>query len=94
VLKHGEVVGGGLGSGSHLVVVERDIHSPVEAVFDRPVGAHGVGDSPSVRRQAADIETPLVGGFLPEVPCDSITANERKPFHWLGLSRQSSWPKT
>lgn len=32
------------GSQPHEVVMEDDIHDPGEAVFDAPVGAHGMGE--------------------------------------------------
>jgi hypothetical protein len=40
---HGHVFGAVAGSEARLVLVEDDVEDPVEAIFDPPMAAHGVG---------------------------------------------------
>ena len=37
VAQDGEVMGGVLGTSTHLIIAEDDIHAPMQAVFDAPV---------------------------------------------------------
>ena len=51
----GEVGGGVPGAGAAAVFLEAHIEAPVELVFHAPVAAHGAGEPPDVRRQAAEV---------------------------------------
>jgi hypothetical protein len=66
VFEHGQVVGCGLGSDSHLIVVESDVHGRAQAVFDRPVGADCVGGLSSIGSHAADVGALFAGGVFPD----------------------------
>src|SRR3984885_15636134 len=62
VSEDGEVGRGGLGAGTHLIVIERDIHHPMRAVLHRPMSADGVKNTLRVWCQAADIHALFQGG--------------------------------
>lgn len=55
--KDGEVVGGLIGTRTHLVIGKDYVHAPVQTVLDAPMQANGLTQSFSVGRQAAEIET-------------------------------------
>ena len=47
-------------AGAHLIVVEGNIHAPMQTILYRPMGAHRVRHPRRVRRQAADVQPLLV----------------------------------
>ena len=51
------------GSQADEVVVEDDVHDPVEAVLDVPVGAHGGGELSGRERGGGEVIAPLDAGF-------------------------------
>lgn len=59
MFKHSQVVGGMTGAGAHLVVGESDIHAPVQAVLDGPMGSNRREQSLGVSRQATDVKASL-----------------------------------
>lgn len=63
MLEDGEIVRGMLGTDPHLIIGEGDVHTPMQAILDRPMRTNG-GEQPGrIGRQAAEVETPLNGGF-------------------------------
>ena len=63
VLEDGEVMCGMLGTGAHLIIGEGDVHAPMQAILDRPMGPNSREQPGRIGRQAAEVETPLNGGF-------------------------------
>ena len=57
----GHVPGGGSGSQAAEIVVEDDVHVPVQAVLDAPVRAHGGGELLGTERRGGDVEAPRRG---------------------------------
>ena len=47
-------------AGAHLIVVEGNIHAPMQAILHRPMGAHRGRHPRRVRHQAADVQPLLV----------------------------------
>ena len=76
MLDDGHVVSGMVGSGAHLVISENDIHAPVQVVLDGPMLTNGYGDSISMSRQAAQIET-LFGAGLSLYPAFGFDDSKR-----------------
>ena len=54
-----EVMGGVIGSETHLVIVERHIHAPVQAILDTPMLAYCRIEPCSIRWQAGNVATLL-----------------------------------
>jgi hypothetical protein len=63
LFEDGEVMGGIVSAGAHLIVVEDDIHAPVEAILDMPVLSNGGGEARGIWREAGDIEASFGGGL-------------------------------
>ena len=60
----GRHVGGSVvGSKAHEVVVEDDVHDPMQAGFDVPVGAHGGGELLGGELGGGEIIAPLEAGL-------------------------------
>lgn len=90
MFEYGEVVRGGLGAGAHLVVVERDIHDPVQSVLNGPVRADDLADAPASGARLLLYRRCSWLVLSPMVRSDSRTMKQRNPFHCCGLSRHSS----
>lgn len=60
----GEVMGGVIGSQAHLVIVERHIHAPVQAILDAPMLAHSRIDPGGIRWQAGNVAALLGCGLV------------------------------
>ena len=60
MLEDGEVMGGVPVPATHLVVGEGDVHAPMQAVFDAPVGADRLRQAPCIRRQAAEMSDGVI----------------------------------
>ena len=64
---------------AHLVVVEGDVHGPVQPVFNAPVGPDSVAEASGVGCQTADIETLLDGCFSLD---KALALKARKKFRY------------
>ena len=60
----GEVMGSVIGSDTHLVIVERHIHAPVQAIFDAPMLTYHRIDPGSIRGQAGNVAALLGCGLV------------------------------
>lgn len=60
----GEVMGGVIGSQAHLVIVERHIHAPVQAILDAPMLEHSRIDPGGIRWQAGNVAALLGCGLV------------------------------
>ena len=78
-------MGRGLGAGAHLVVVEADIHGPVQAVLDGPMGTDGAGDAGCVGSQTAEVEALLAGGLVADPAFRFQRGEAAQPFPLPGL---------
>src|SRR5437016_4820603 len=63
MFEHGEVVGCVPCASAHLVVVEADVHGPMQPVFNAPMRTDRVAEASGIGFQTADIETLLEGRF-------------------------------
>ena len=49
-----------VGSQAHQVVMEDDIHNPVQPVFDVPMGTHGRGEAPGRGKAYLKLQAPYL----------------------------------
>jgi hypothetical protein len=63
LFEDGEIMGGIVGAGAHLVVSEDDVHAPVEAILDVPVLSDGGGKTGRIRGKAGDVKAPFGSGL-------------------------------
>ena len=59
----GETGTGVFHASAHLVVVQRHIETPMDAILYRPMSAHDIGQRAGIGGNAADIEATLVAGL-------------------------------
>src|SRR5947208_7901743 len=64
MFEHRKVMGCMTGAGTHLIVLEDHIHTPVQAILNRPVSAYRVTDALGVRGYTADVNSPFPRGLV------------------------------
>ena len=85
MFEYSQVVSGGFGTGAHLIVVKRYVHTPVQTVLDRPMRADRVADGLRIGGQTADVEASFAGSFIADGALGFEHGKATHPLPLLGL---------
>src|SRR5437763_13596257 len=84
MFEHRKVMGCVTSAGTHLIVLEDHIHTPVQAILNRPVSAYRLTDALGIRGYTADVNSPFPRGLVLD---RALRIDHHKGFHFRPLLR-------